>query len=54
MNASALPQQRRRIYLVALDFSRLANITCQPRSSFCPLFLDPKPAQPVVTLETPP
>jgi hypothetical protein len=30
MNASALPQQRCPISPVALDFSRLANIACQP------------------------
>jgi hypothetical protein len=41
MNASALPQQRRPISPVALDFSQLANIACQPWSSFCPFSLDP-------------
>jgi hypothetical protein len=30
MNASVLPQQRRPISPVALDFSQLANIECQP------------------------
>jgi hypothetical protein len=55
MNASALPQQRRRIYPVALDFSQLANIAnVNHDQAFVLCSLIPKPAQPVVTLDTPP